>query len=164
MANVVPSSPILVTLMMEALSSSETSVMADMVRCKENNLNLLPDQIHNRSDIDCEKCNILENRLLIVQKELKTSRLIIELLLEDVDSPGKKDPGAERDNIQGLQIPLKDINWLHVQDNPHKKKTPEQKHLSEIYLKTENRFAALSNLTNSTGQSEIKKCPVKKYR
>jgi hypothetical protein len=127
-----------------------------MVRREENDLNLLPYQIRNKSDIDCEKCNILGNRLLIVQEELKTSRLIIELLLEDVDSPGEKNPGTERDNIQGLQIPLKDTNWLHVQDNPHKKKTPEQKHLSEIYLKTENRFAALSNLTNSTGQSEIK--------
>jgi hypothetical protein len=33
MANVVPSSPILVTLMMEALSSSETSVLTRATRC-----------------------------------------------------------------------------------------------------------------------------------
>jgi hypothetical protein len=95
---------------------------------------------------------------------LNTARLIIELLLEDVDSQEKKDPGAERGNIKGLQIPLKDTNWLQVQDNPHKKKTPKLKDMSEIYLKTENRFAALSNITNSTGQSEIKKCPAKKYQ
>jgi hypothetical protein len=32
-ANIVPSSPILVTLMMEALSSSETSVLTRATRC-----------------------------------------------------------------------------------------------------------------------------------
>jgi hypothetical protein len=32
-ANVVPSSPILVTLMMEAISSSETSVLSRTTRC-----------------------------------------------------------------------------------------------------------------------------------
>ena len=52
---------------------------------------LFTSQIIKRRDESCERCKVLKNRLHSAQKELKTAKLIIDLLLEDVKTPTEAD-------------------------------------------------------------------------
>lgn len=120
--------------------------MADAERRDDNYLKIFSSQIGDNIGKDCEKCIILGNRLTKIQKELKTAKLIIELLLEDVESLGEADPGVLLDNISELQISPKDKNWNQVQDDPYRKKTLKLKDQSEIYVETKNSSVVRPNL------------------
>jgi hypothetical protein len=99
----------------------------------------------------------LENQLLSAPKELKTARLIIDLLLEDVESTGDADTNAIRNSEDGSQISLKERNWIQIPTNPHKTMTVKFKDQNEIYLKTSNRFEVLSNLKDAVKPTEASK-------
>jgi hypothetical protein len=65
--------------------------MADIGVREDDESKLLFSQIIGKSAECCERCITLENQLLSAKKELKTARLIIDLLLEDVESSGDAD-------------------------------------------------------------------------
>jgi hypothetical protein len=96
--------------------------MAD-IGVREDESTLVFSQIIEKSAECCERCVTLENQLLSAQKELKTARLIIDLLLEDVESSGDTDTKDIRNSVNGSQISLKESNWFQIPSNPHKKMT-----------------------------------------
>jgi hypothetical protein len=120
--------------------------MADAERCDDNDFKIFSSQIGDNTGKEREKCTMLGNRLSEVQNELKTAKLIIDLLLEDVESLGEADSDVLRNNISDLQISLKDKNWSQVQVKSYKKITQKLKDHSEIYVGTKNSFVVRPNL------------------
>jgi hypothetical protein len=133
------------------------SVMADIGVREDDESKLLSSKIIEKSAECCERCITLETQLLSAQKELKTVRLIIDLLLEDIESPVDADTNAIRKSEDGSQISLNERNWIQIQANPHKKMTVKSKDQNEIYFKTSNRFEALSNLKEAVKPMEASK-------
>jgi hypothetical protein len=131
--------------------------MADMGVREEDKSTLIFRQIIEKSAECCERCTTLENQLLSAQKELKTARLITDLLLEDVKSSGDVDTKDIRNSADGSQISLKESNWIQIPSNPHKKMTGKLKDHNEVHFKTNNRFEALSNLNEAFKPMEASK-------
>jgi hypothetical protein len=131
--------------------------MVDVEWYDDKDSKLYSSQASINSNTGCEKCAIMGNRLHKAREELKTARLIIALLLEDVESPVEPDLGALQGNINELQISSKNNNGIQLQDSPDKKKITKLKDQNENHLEIKNRFEALTNLINSNGQSGLNK-------
>jgi hypothetical protein len=119
--------------------------MADTERCVANDLELLTSHKSDENTIRCGNCAKLESQLLNAQEELKTSRLIIELLLEDVKCPGETNEDASCTRIDETKTSLNENNWTEIQVDRRRKNTANLKDLNEIWVKTRGCSETLTN-------------------
>jgi hypothetical protein len=120
--------------------------MADSEWRKDKDSNLLSSHINVIGARGCEKCDLLETRLFNAHVELKTARLIIELLLEDVKRPGEASEGAEWDIGGEPQLFSNERNRIQMQANRHAKRNDNLEERNEMWVKTRGCMDSMVNL------------------
>jgi hypothetical protein len=120
--------------------------MGDSEWCADKDSNQFSSQKSVIGARGCEKCDLLETRLFNAHVELKTTRLIIELLLEDVKRPGEAFEGAEWDIEGEPQLSSNESNRIHIQVNRHSTRTINLKELNEMWVKTRDCMGSMFNL------------------